>query len=395
VTAGAKLTQRIGVAFEYPVVFTRGVFDPANPALAGVLPPPAAPGRRRLAAYVDDGVLRHHPGLAGHLRAYLAARAPDVDLRVGPAAIPGGERAKDGLEGVGRIAAELLRAGLCRHSCVIAVGGGAVLDAVGFAASIVHRGLRLVRVATTVLSQNDSGVGVKTALNVGGVKNALGTFAPPFAVVNDVEFLRTLPDRDWRAGAAEAFKVAAIKDAAFFRFLCDRAEAIRDRDQAAMEALVRRCARLHLDHIRAGGDPFESGAARPLDFGHWAAHELESMSRYRIRHGEAVAAGIALDATYAWRRRWLSGAERDALCGGLRRCGLPLWYDEFDRRDRSGRRRIVQGLDKFREHLGGELCITLPRGIGRRFEVHEMDLRGIDAALDRLRREEMSVKSKR
>lgn len=386
-TAGAKLTQRIGVAFEYPVVFTRGVFDPANPALAGVLPPPAAPGRRRLAAYVDDGVLRHHPGLAGRLRAYLAARAPDVDLRVGPAAIPGGERAKDGLEGVGRIAAELLRAGLCRHSCVIAVGGGAVLDAVGFAASIVHRGLRLVRVATTVLSQNDSGVGVKTALNVGGVKNALGNFAPPFAVVNDVEFLRTLPDRDWRAGAAEAFKVAAIKDAAFFRFLCDRAEAIRDRDEAAMEALVRRCARLHLDHICRGRDPFELGRSKPLDFGHWAAHRLESLSGYRIRHGEAVAAGIALDSAYARLSGWLTVREWRAIVSGLRGCGLRLWYPQMAGRGPRGEWKLLAGLDEFREHMGGALCLTFPDGIGRRREAARVSARRMERAVRLLRAE--------
>ena len=115
--------------------------------------------------------------------------------------------------------------GIDRHAYVLAVGGGALLDMVGYAAATAHRGVRLVRVPTTVLSQNDSGIGVKNSVNAFGKKNFLGTFAPPFAVFNDFTFLTTLSDRDWRAGISEAIKVALLKDATFFAFLEEHATA--------------------------------------------------------------------------------------------------------------------------------------------------------------------------
>src|SRR5207247_5778183 len=106
-----------------------------------------------------------------------------------------------------------------RQSYALAIGGGAVLDAVGFAAAIFHRGVRHIRCPTTVLAQSDSGVGVKNAINAFGLKNLLGTFAPPFAVINDQTFLDVLPERDKRAGMAEAVKVALIRDGAFFDWI--------------------------------------------------------------------------------------------------------------------------------------------------------------------------------
>jgi 3-dehydroquinate synthase len=232
-----------------------------------------------------------------------------------------------------------------------------------------------------VLAQNDAGVGVKNAINLHGGKNTIGTFAPPFAVVNDYDFLDTLPARDWTAGISEAFKVAVIKDAAFFRDLCVLAPRLRARDRAAMEELVRRCALLHLQHIATSGDPFELGAARPLDFGHWSAHKLEGMTGYAVAHGEAVAIGLALDAGYARRMGWLSDAEADALLRGLSESGYTLWHPALNRRLGDGRLEILGGLDDFREHLGGELCVTMPRGIGAKFEVHEMDPALVEASL--------------
>jgi 3-dehydroquinate synthase len=286
--------------------------------------------------------------------------------------VPGGEAAKRGWARARAVADRILQHRLDRQSFVVVIGGGAVLDVVGFAASLVHRGLRVVRLPTTVLAQNDSGVGVKTGVNVGG-KNLLGTFAPPFAVINDFDFLDTLPDREWRGGIAEAFKVALIKDAAFFRWLCRHAAALGRRRRPLMERLIRRCAGLHLEHIRTSGDPFELGRARPLDFGHWAAHRLEILTGYRLGHGQAVAVGIALDACYAARRGWLARADFDRLRAGLAAAGLPIWHPALERRDRRRRRALLEGLRDFREHLGGELCVTLPRGVGRKFEVHEID----------------------
>ncbi len=378
------IRQAFSVSYEYPVAFTRGLFAPENTLLAEIARA-AGVRRHRAAVFIDDTVARARPALAGDAAAYLENRPEIFDLVALPRLVPGGERCKNNLQVVGDIIAVLSLNKMDRHAFVIAIGGGAVLDAVGFAAALFHRGLRLIRVPTTVLGQNDAGVGVKNAINFLNTKNLLGTFAPPFAVLNDLDFLRTLPDAAWTGGIAEAFKVAIIKDAKFFARLCELAPRLKNRDEAAMEELVARCAELHLDHIRSNGDPFEFGRARPLDFGHWSAHKLEQMSAYAVGHGQAVAIGIALDSFYALRKGWLSEAEFEAVAGGLRRAGFSLWHDLLERRDGDGSLEILRGLRDFQEHLGGELCVTMPRGLGAKFEVHEMDYTIIESAVAQMK----------
>ncbi len=153
-----------------------------------------------------------------------------------------------------------------------------------------------------------------------------------------------------------------------------------------MRTLVRRCAEIHLEHIRTNGDPFEYGRARPLDFGHWSAHKLEIMSGFRISHGEAVASGVLLDSIYAQMQGWISADECDAIRQGLRQSGFRLWFQALEQRDAAGAPAVFGGLRDFQEHLGGELCVTFPRGIGARFEVNEIDLAMMERALQELRR---------
>jgi 3-dehydroquinate synthase len=179
--------------------------------------------------------------------------------------------------------------------------------------------------------------------------------------------------RDWCAGAAEAFKVACIKDREFVDWLVAKADSLRQRDQEAMESLIVRCATLHLAHIQSAGDPFEQGCARPLDFGHWAAHKLESLSNHELRHGEAVGIGIALDLLYAAELAFIPVADALRLIRALSRAGLPVWHETLDLRDPTGRRFVFAGIEEFREHLGGELTITLPRPLGQKTEVRELD----------------------
>jgi 3-dehydroquinate synthase len=255
---------------------------------------------------------------------------------------------------------------------VIAIGGGALLDMAGFAAATSHRGVRLIRLPTTVLAQNDSGVGVKNSLNLFGKKNFIGTFTPPFAVINDFDFLDSLPDRDWCSGVAEAVKVGLIKDASFFEYVESVASALASRDRGVMERVIYRCAELHLQHI-AGSDPFETGSSRPLDFGHWAAHKLEQLTNHRLRHGEAVSVGIALDTTYSHLRGMLSKQEWLRVMNVLMELDLPLYVPELEAGDEFESGSLLSGLSEFREHLGGELTIMLLEGIGRGIEVHEMD----------------------
>lgn len=380
------IRQAFSVAYEYPVVFTRGLFAASNPALAETVARLGETRRHRVAVFLDDAVARARPELAGEIGDHLAGRPETFEAVAPPRLVPGGERCKNHLNVVGDIVSVLAMHKLDRHAFVVVVGGGAVLDAVGFATALFHRGLRLIRVPTTVLAQNDAGVGVKNAINFLNTKNLLGTFAPPFAVLNDLDFLRTLPAPAWTDGIAEAFKVAIIKDEPFFRRLCELAPRLKARDEAAMEELVVRCAELHLEHIRSHGDPFEFGRARPLDFGHWSAHKLEQMSGYAVSHGAAVAIGLALDSFYALRKGWVRAEDFEAIHAGLRRAGFTLWNDLLERQAEDGALELLGGLRDFQEHLGGELCVTMPLRLGSKFEVHEMEPGLVGDAVAELRR---------
>jgi 3-dehydroquinate synthase len=368
-----SIQQKITVSFQFPVHFTAGVFDRPNTVLRDVIAAAGAHAPARILFVVDAGVADAHPHLLGAIEAYCAAHRDVLELAGPVVIVPGGEQIKNDVRHLERIQRAIYDARLCRHSYVAAVGGGALLDVAGYAAAIAHRGVRLVRIPTTVLAQDDSGVGVKNGINAFGQKNYLGTFAPPFAVLNDVDFLSTLPDREWRGGIAEAVKAALIKDRAFFTLIEERAAALAARDLTAMKEIVRRSAVLHLQHIARGGDPFELGSSRPLDFGHWAAHKLERLTDHRLGHGEAVAIGLALDTTYSHLAGFLAEAEWRRITGLLLALGLSIYAPELQSTGaREASPSLLNGLDEFREHLGGRLTILLLRSIGQPFEVHEI-----------------------
>jgi 3-dehydroquinate synthase len=365
-------TYGFSVPFEFPLHFTRGVFDRNNRVLADVVSRLERSRRHRLLVVIDERVASTTPHLHDTILGYAAAHRDRIELTGPPLIVPGGERVKNSIDHALGVLASINDAGLDRQSFVAVIGGGAVLDMVSFAAAIAHRGIRVIRFPTTVLAQADSGVGVKNSINLFGKKNFVGTFVPPFAVINDFDFLKTLEHRDRVAGIVEAVKVALLKDERFFEDIAANALRLRC-DDAILERVIQRSAELHLLHICGNGDPFELGSARPLDFGHWAAHKLESMTRHRLRHGEAVAIGIALDVSYSVRRGYLDRASATRVLGVLGAIGLPLWDEALGQRERDGSYTLIAGLREFREHLGGELHITLLRGVGRSFEVNEMD----------------------
>lgn len=361
----AFLQQIVRVEFRYQVHFTRSVFEPGNTVLRDLVLS-AGEGRRKILVVIEEAVNRAFPALIEDMKEYADAHSDALELTGHPHLIPGGEWIKQTKTYVDGIREAIHKNQICRHSFVMAIGGGALLDAVGYAAATAHRGVRLIRLPTTVLSQNDSGVGVKNSLNLFGKKNFIGTFAPPYAVINDFDFLRSLSDRDFRSGLAEAVKVALIKDGAFFEELENLAERLNQRDSSAIENVIYRCAELHLQHI-AGNDPFELGRSRPLDFGHWAAHKLEQLTEHRLRHGEAVAVGIALDSTYSHLIGMLSEASWRRIINLLLKLGFEIGLSQIKMED------LMIGLDEFREHLGGELTIMLLRALGVGEEVHTMN----------------------
>jgi 3-dehydroquinate synthase len=380
-----RIRQSFSVPFEYDVIFTRDAFAPENRALLDALTQRQPARRHKVLAIFDEGFSSAWPETAGALRRYFDHHADQLALVTDPVPILAGEAAKNDPDLVHRLHTLFHRYHMDRHSFVLVVGGGGVQDAAGYAAATAHRGIRTVRMPTTVLGQNDSGVGVKNGINAFGNKNFVGTFVPPYAVINDFRFLERLPRREAVAGMAEAVKVALIRDGAFFTWIESHAAALAQAEPDALGTLIRRCAELHLRHIGTGGDPFERGSARPLDFGHWAAHKLEALTAHEIRHGEAVAIGVVLDSRYSVELGLLSEADFTRIDALVGRLGLPRWHDGLMAPGRGPRPALFDGLDDFREHLGGDLTITLLRGIGQAVEVHEMREPLIEKALGWMR----------
>lgn len=378
------LRQSFSVSFEYKLHFTEGLFEGSNPLFRDVLASDQHKGVRKVLFVLDSGLTARNPALVDQIESHAAAHAEVYTLSGPVMIVDGGERVKNSFAPVERILEATHIQGIDRHSYIVGIGGGALLDAVGFAASIAHRGIRHIRVPTTVLSQNDGGVGVKNGINYFGKKNYLGSFTPPFAIIDDFSLLQTLHDRDWRAGMSEAVKVALLKDPAFFDFLEKEAAALDKREMEPMQWLIRRCAELHLEHI-ASGDPFELGSSRPLDFGHWAAHKLEQLSDFRIRHGEAVAIGIALDVCYSQLKGMLAEGDCRRILNSLQALGFDLWADELLAQNEANEWEVLSGLNEFREHLGGELTIMLLEGIGKGVEVHSMDHSLLQEAIEMLK----------
>ncbi|WP_100611660.1 3-dehydroquinate synthase [Confluentibacter lentus] len=362
------IEQSFKVDYNYKLHFTNNLFSLANPLLADIIKSYSSISRVKILFVIDDGVAKTHPLLEDDIQAYCNQYSSEIEFK-SIIVVPGGEQVKVGSQHLDTILQGINDFNICRHSFVAAIGGGAVIDMVGYACAIAHRGVKLLRIPTTVLAQNDSAVGVKNSINHFGKKNFLGTFALPYAIINDSDFLETLDQRDWISGIAEAIKVALIKDKSFYRDIEELSEKLRNRDMESMQYVIYKCAALHMEHITQGGDPFEGGSSRPLDFGHWAAHKLEHMTNYDIRHGEAVAIGMAIDLVYAHKIELINQETLDRIIRVIKDVGfdlkLPIAENEIDK--------LINGIEEFREHLGGELTITLISEIGRKFDVHEID----------------------
>lgn len=364
--------------FIHRLRFTGDVFAPGNDTLRQIL----SEGSRsysNVAVFVDANFARTRLNLSRQINDYFKKFLPENSPKV--QVVPGGEQIKNTQENFQRILDFLEQSRLCRKSFVVAVGGGAVLDAVGFAAAITHRGLRLIRIATTTLSQADSAMAVKNGINAFGKKNYMGVFTTPWAIINDESTLETLAEDHWLAGFSEAIKVALLKDPLLFEYIHRNCDSIRRRNLDVAIPIIRRSGRLHFDHITQNGDPFEREEARPLDFGHWSAHKLEQMSGFELSHGQAVAIGIAIDATYANFMGWLCDADHNRILECLSGIGFGLYHSVMQQANT-----LLGGLDEFQEHLGGKLTIPSISRIGETFDIFDIDTNKMMAAMAYLER---------
>jgi len=381
------LRQQFSIHYDFPVLFGRNVFRREDPLLASVL---LQGGEKchKVFCLVDSGVLSGHPLLLDEMRSYFDSHSEVMQLCEPVLTVQGGESCKNDPATFEQVLKSVQQHHLCRHSFVLAIGGGAVLDTVGYAVAVAHRGLRLIRMPTTVLAQNDAGVGVKNGVNFLGRKNFIGTFAPPFAVINDFAFLDSLSPRDLRAGVAEAVKVALIKDGPFFKSIYKQRFDLAVFRPESMQEMIHRCAALHMNHIGSGGDPFEHGSARPLDFGHWSAHKLEEVTGGRLNHGEAVAIGMALDSLYSYHSAMIEQGQLEKILTLLVDLGLPIYHPALAELDVAG------ALGEFQEHLGGELAITLLTGIGSKKELDRIDTVLMESCIEELARRDRSRSKK-
>jgi 3-dehydroquinate synthase len=197
--------QRFTVPFDYPVYFASNIFHPQNGLLASVVDRQNEHQRHRIKVFVDSGVVLATTGFPEKIEAYMESHRNRLQMEGNVEIVPGGERAKNNWNLARHVMNCLAHGHLCRHSHVLAIGGGSFLDIVGLAASPVHRGVRLIRAPSTVLAQNDAGVGIKNGIDAHGMKNFAETFTPPFAVLIDFQFLRTLPKKYWTGGIAEEY----------------------------------------------------------------------------------------------------------------------------------------------------------------------------------------------
>ena len=377
------LERTIHLELVHRIEFTRDLFSPVNSVLSDVVSKSGSSESSKFIVFVDGGVVGGKQNLLREIESWFNAKDGELELVDSPFVLPGAEACKNDWSLIPEIWEKMNRNSIDRHSYVLAIGGGAFLDMVGFAASTAHRGVRLIRVPTTSLSQGDGGVGVKNGINYFGKKNWVGSFSVPFAVINDFAFLESLDDTSRRAGIIEAIKVALVRNKKFFVEIEKLSDRLFKLEQAALEYVIQRSAEEHVDHISTSGDPYELGSARPLDFGHWVAHKLEQISAFRIGHGEAVAVGLAVDLIYSKRVGIISKDDCDRILNLIRSTGFNIYDPELSRIE-AGRSVILQGLEEFREHLGGILTITLVPEIGRKIEVNDMDETEILASIDEL-----------
>lgn len=327
---------RVEASRSYEVRIERGLLDRAGEALRGVT--------RAEKALLVAG---EH---VGPLYAERVARSLEAaGFAVHPSPVPSGEGAKS-LESYACVLSAAAAAHMSRSDVFVALGGGVTGDLTGFAAATWQRGADFVQIPTTLLAMVDSSVGGKTALNLESGKNQVGAFYQPCAVLCDPDTLRTLPEREYRAGSAEVLKYALLGSAAFFESL-ERAP-IREQEESVIET----CVTMKRDIVRE--DEFDTGLRQLLNLGHSFGHAIEACSGFSVLHGEAVAVGMALMARAASAKGWCSAETAARTVEILKSYGLPT-ETGFSCAE------LESALLADKKRRGGVMNLVVPREIGR------------------------------
>ncbi len=295
------------------------------------------------------------------------------DHRTTEIVLPDGEQHKT-LATVSRILDALMDARLNRDAAVIALGGGVIGDMAGFAAACYQRGIDYIQIPTTLLSQVDSSVGGKTGVNHPKGKNMIGAFHQPRCVLADIETLRTLSEREYRAGLAEVVKYGLIYDVGFLEWLEEHTDALANREESAIVHAVKRSCQIKAEVVAT--DEREAGLRAILNLGHTFGHAIETAAGYGTwLHGEAVAAGMSVAADMSAQLGWISAADRDRAVRLLGRFGLPTDAPKIG----AARAMQLMGMDK--KVLEGRVRLVLLRELGKADIVGDYPKEALDATL--------------
>jgi 2-epi-5-epi-valiolone synthase len=337
------------VPASFPVRFTSHLLDPESRELDDLLPRGC-----KVLAVVDP----YRPGQLDRVRRLLDAyRARGLVSEFALTPVTATDRNKS-LEQASRVVHAAQQLGLGDSDRIIVVGGGTVMDIAGYAAYLYSGDTPYIRIPTTLVGMIDAGIGLKVGVNVSIHKNLLGAYHSPVACVCDMGFLRSLPVEERRCGLAEAIKIGIVCDGPLFDLIeHGHADVLAGVDTPEVRAILSRSISAMLRQLEA--NPFETSTRRLPDFGHEFGHMLESLSRYRLRHGEAVAIGMALSCCLANRAGYLSRSELNRVLSLLRRVGLELYDPVCDPYV------LWRKLhDEVLPHKAGQLHLVVPRRIG-------------------------------
>lgn len=278
--------------------------------------------------------------------------------------VPAGEEQKS-LETASRLYQELTDFYAERTTPILALGGGVIGDLSGFVAATYLRGVPLVQLPTTLLAQLDSGIGGKVAVNHGNLKNKIGAFYQPKLVLSDITTLKTLPNGELSDALAEAIKYGAIRDAELFGYIEKNLESIKSFDDSALETIVARAAKIKAEVVEK--DERDFGLRRILNYGHTVGHALESVSGFRVRHGEAVAIGMLAAARISNRLGTLDKKDVTRLGKVIAKAGLPTSLPGLEIK------KLLQAMKHDKKSLQGNVRFVLLKSIGEAYISDEVN----------------------